>query len=206
MENLLIGLLDTTLDYSTVGKVILVYLVSLWAMFSLWVFVDARRRFDNNFYAAIFFLLVFIFNFPALIFYIIVRPENVEEYINSNDSTLAGLNIPVANFVDQNGNLEFSLNIKLNSNSISSDSVKVNIEGKKLTKVIKYDKPTIDVIKNEPVNSSKFSHKLKSKANEIKGNALKISKNFLKEMKSYGDKIEKSDDNIQNDKEKTSIK
>jgi len=204
MEQIIVGILDSALDYATLGKVVLIYLVALWAIFSFWVYVDAKRRFDNVLYAIIFFLLVFIFNFPALIFYIIIRPEALED-LHHHEFAHGGLYIPVANFTDTNGNVEFSLNIKLNGQNHQEGAVKINIEGAKVVnepEVYTKSKSLPKISQNTEVMKPKLSDRLKSRALNVKAKTLQASQKLIKDFKSYGDKIDKSDEINQNDNKK----
>lgn len=103
--------------------VILAYFVALWLMFCLWVFIDASRRYHNVFIALVMTLLVFVFNFPVLIFYLIVRPE--DDYTVVNDGTV---NVPVANFVGDNGEVVMSLNLKINGQPSHDSNMNVNVD------------------------------------------------------------------------------
>lgn len=105
--------------------VILFYFIALWLMFCLWVFVDASRRYHNVLIAVFFTLLVFVFNFPILIFYLIIRPE--DDYAVVNDGTV---NVPVANFVGDDGEVVMSLNLKINGQPSSDSNMNVNVDWK----------------------------------------------------------------------------
>ncbi len=108
MEEFLLGIIDGGINFNSVGQIILIYIALLWTMIALWVFFDARKRFDNIFLPLGFFLAVLILNFPVLILYIIVRPEHSEF---SEAST--NLSIPVVDFVKEDGSVEFSLKVNL---------------------------------------------------------------------------------------------
>jgi len=200
MEQLLLGIVDSTLDYAFVGKLVVLYLLALWAMFSFWVYVDAKKRYHSTKMGVLFFLLVFILNFPALIFYIIIRPENEEE-IGHYGMLHGGLDIPVANFIGKDDEIEFSLSIKLNPN-ISTDSVKVSIEGSKTASPI--SNSTVIDSSVDVVSKPKFGKSIKEKASKLKEKATNASKNLVKEFRSYSDKIEKLEDVKQNDKKEES--
>lgn len=122
MADLVTSLLTNS---QTLLIVILFYFVALWLMFCLWVFVDAMRRYKNVFMAVIMTLLVFVFNFPVLIFYLIVRPE--DDYAVVNDGTV---NVPVANFIGEDGEVVMSLNLKINGQPSSNSDMNVNVDWK----------------------------------------------------------------------------
>lgn len=204
MEQLLLGIVDSTLDYATVGKLFIIYILALWAMFSFWVFVDAKKRYQSTKIGILFFILVFVLNFPALIFYIIIRPEN-EEDIGHYGMLHGGLDIPIANFIGKEDQIEFSLSIKLNP-SINTETVKVSIEGTKLeSQNIVDSTPSVPPV----IDSTKpgMTSSLKEKALRFKNKASTASKNLVKEFKSYSDKIEKLEEVKQNEtKEETTNK
>lgn len=122
MADLVTSILTNT---QTLLIVILFYFVALWLMFCLWVFVDASRRYHNVFMALIMTLMVFVFNFPVLIFYLIVRPE--DDYAVVNDGSV---NVPVANFIGDDGAVVMSLNLKINGQPSSSSDMNVNVDWK----------------------------------------------------------------------------
>lgn len=105
--------------------VVLFYIVALWLMFCLWVFVDAMRRFQNTFVALLLTLLTFVFNFPALVFYLIIRPE--EPVTGGKDATVGGTNVPLMNFVDETGEVQFSLNLKVAQSMQSGADMELTI-------------------------------------------------------------------------------
>ena len=191
MQDILLGILDAKLDYGTLGALILLYIVALWAAFSFWVLTDAKRRYKSTISGIVWFLLVFILNFPALIFYIIIRPEH-EEGQQHGEISHGGLNVPVANFIGNNEEVEFTLSIKLNPKSIKSDSIKFTIEGHP---DIEAKMSTVSETVKDTDRKTKLPAKLSLKTKDLKG---KISA-LMKDFKSYSDKIEKLEEVKQND-------
>jgi hypothetical protein len=93
------------------------YLLILWFLIPVWVYMDAKKKFNDRL-ALVFFILTLPLNIPGLIFYIIIRPD--EENSDSNDETVIG--IPIVNFLsaDQK-DLVMSLELKINGNLIAND-------------------------------------------------------------------------------------
>jgi len=105
-------------DYSKIVIGIIVYLLSLWVLFCFWVFLDSLKRFKNFFISIIFFFLVLIINIPALVFYLIIRPEKDDEnvlYLHNESLGEGGVNVPIVNFIGKDGNVALSFQLKLNN-------------------------------------------------------------------------------------------
>lgn len=116
---------------TTVLVMAAIYILILWLMFSFWVFVDARKRYKKTSIGIIFFFVVFIFNFPALIFYIVTRPEDENDFLFFHPDNLSnkGVNIPIVNFVGKDGKVNFSFELKINNTDVANPadmSVDVN--------------------------------------------------------------------------------
>src|SRR5260221_789757 len=133
MSNILdavVKLLDPTNDFNKVLAFLGIYLVLLWAAFCLWVFVDARKRYNNIFIAFLFFILVLILNFPVLIFYFVIRPENPEDnilYLQSDQGISEGVNVPIINFVGEKG-VEMTFSLRINKHASHASDMKVNVD------------------------------------------------------------------------------
>lgn len=124
---------DGALDFNGLLLVVLGYLGALWLAFALWVFVDAKRRYQNILIAIGITVAVFILNFPALILYLIVRPEDewhhhasAPEY-SGREYLHGGVEVPVIKFVDRNGDIKLSLNLKVNSNWDPNSDMNVEV-------------------------------------------------------------------------------
>jgi len=98
------------------------YVALLWFLFSFWVFIDAKKRYKKTGLALILFFVVFIFNFPALIFYLITRPENEDDFviIPADNLNNRGVNIPIVNFIGKDGKVNFSFELKINNQEFAS--------------------------------------------------------------------------------------
>ncbi|MDQ7021715.1 MAG: hypothetical protein Q9M91_07945 [Candidatus Dojkabacteria bacterium] len=157
---------------------VLLYVGLMWLMFSAWVFFDSKKRFENIYISIAFFLLVLPFNFPALIFYLIIRPETEDEmyhHLHGSESLSneSGMNVPVINFVDKEGNIDMSINLKihkkelseLNSNKHANLSLDVSWEA---------DEEKVEFTEGSKVKKNET----KSDESVIKGFKSKITKFF----------------------------
>ena len=149
-------------DFSKIFLFVLIYLAVLWLMFSLWVFVDAQKRYKKSWIAVLMFLLVFLLNFPLLIFYLIIRPEKEDEnvmYLQTGESEFSGVDVPVVNFTGENG-VEMSLVIKFNKPSaVTNQDMKVNVDW------VSSNPEFVKVVKKEEVKESETSQE---SADEVK--------------------------------------
>lgn len=121
------------------------YILILWLMFSFWVYVDARKRYKKTSIGIVFFFVVFIFNFPALIFYLVTRPEDENDFLffPSDNLSNRGVNVPVVNFVGQDGKVNFSLELKINNPEVAhSADMSVDVNWKSENKdFVKQEEP-----------------------------------------------------------------
>src|SRR6185369_12606874 len=96
-----------SIDFQKIFIFVIIYLLVLWFLICFWVYNDAKKRYKATHLALIFFLLTLVLNFPALIFYLIIRPENDDEhvfYMHSDEeasSNLGGVNVPIVNFIGE---------------------------------------------------------------------------------------------------------
>lgn len=106
-----------------------VYLGLIWLLFSFWVFIDAKKRYKKIGIAIIYFFVVLIFSFPALIFYLITRPEDDGEFVLLPAEHLGnrGVNIPVVNFIGKDGKVNLSFELRINSDVVGED-MSINVD------------------------------------------------------------------------------
>lgn len=103
------------LQFSTVLTVVIFYLVLLWVAFCLWVLIDSYKRYKNILIAVGITLVVFVLNFPALILYLILRPEEDYYMMPTTNQAQGGVEVPVIRFVDNEGNIKLALNLQVSS-------------------------------------------------------------------------------------------
>lgn len=121
------GILSGESNFQNVLTFVGIYLFLLWLSFCMWVFVDALKRFDNVFIATILFIVVLILNFPALIFYLVIRPDQDEDNIlvlrdGYGNSTEGGVNVPLVNFIGEDG-VAISFQLKINKAAMASQAL-----------------------------------------------------------------------------------
>src|SRR5258706_1665730 len=205
MFNFLINILETNIDYKTVLTGIFVYLLLLWLMFCFWVFMDSQKRYNNFIVSIVFFLLVLVFNFPALIFYLIIRPEKEEDnimFLQGGDMGQGGVNVPIVNFLGKDG-IELSLQLKIsNKSTVMNPNLKVNVDWESSDSNFELKGMSNDEVKYEDAPSTKkeakpkkqpgknFASSLKNKGSMALGKMKNMSQNLFKDVKSYGNKLD----------------
>lgn len=119
--------INEEIPFRTVVIGILIYLMSLWFVISVWVYFDARKRYESSITAFLFALLTFFLNFPLLIFYFAVRPDITFE--DFDDWEAGGVNVPIVNFMGKQG-IEMSLELRVNPKKLrdSHKSPDMNVE------------------------------------------------------------------------------
>jgi len=68
-------------DWDSIFKALGIFLFLFWICISIWVYFDVRTRYKRRITAILVTLFVFIFNIPALIIYVVLRPEHTKEEI-----------------------------------------------------------------------------------------------------------------------------
>lgn len=121
MVNFLLELIDFNegIDYAVVSKIVVIYLVLLWFFVSLWVFNDAKYRFNNILLAVALGILNLFLSFPFLLIYLLIRPSHREDWDEYGED--GGINIPIVNFTDKEG-ISISLHLKIDSKKMTDDS------------------------------------------------------------------------------------
>lgn len=127
MVDLILELVDFNegIDYSIVSKVILMYLSLLWVFVSVWVFNDARYRFNSTIVAFFLAFLNLFLLFPFLLIYLLIRPSRREDWDDLAES--GGVSIPVVNFADKDG-VVISLHLKIDSKKILDDNADYKVD------------------------------------------------------------------------------
>lgn len=187
MEEILNGIISTQINFSTVINVVLIYLTLLWVAISFWVGVDASKRYKNRVVAIGFFILVFILNIPALVFYLIVRPEKEEDnvfFFHGEEGNQSGINVPIVNFKGNDG-FVVSLQLKIGNPNLESkdkNDMKIKIDfdtndsNMEIVKQEDKKKDEIVVEKKQKIRGEQLKNKAKEKANLVKNSSKKIFK------------------------------
>lgn len=145
-----------------------VYLASLWVLFSFWVYLDAKKRYGKTYIAALFFVVVLIFSFPALVFYLITRPEDENDYIifPSENVSNKGVNVPIVNFIGKDGKVNLSFELKINNPEFLNNSdMAVNIDWKSQKPEFVHEVKPVDVVVETPKAEEKSNKKDKRNKN-----------------------------------------
>jgi hypothetical protein len=120
MEDFISSILNSSVDFNQVGMIFIVWILALWLVFCVWVYMDAKKRYKTKNFGFFWAAAVFILNFPALVMYFIVRPENEENHViyfaNEGSQPNGGINVPLINFTGEDGVVQLSLSLSLNKN------------------------------------------------------------------------------------------
>jgi len=207
------------IDFSKIFIFVAIYILVLWVLICVWVYNDAKKRYKTMHLALIFFLLALILNFPALIFYLIVRPEAEDEhvfYMHSDEeaSNLGGVNVPIVNFIGEDG-FKISLQLKVANPKAEKDSnldinldwksndENMKVEEKKVPAEIKVEESvTVKEVskENKPTFSAKINNVKNSAKNKFKGAKTKVSlsmKNLSRKKVVQAQPEEKKEDSKQ---------
>jgi hypothetical protein len=130
MLDSVVGLLEADINWNNILLIVIGYIFLLWFLLSFWVALDAKKRYKSIVVAIFLFLVVLILNIPALVFYLIVRPDREEDnilYLHSEESGLSGVNIPVVNFKGDDG-FVISLQLKVgNPQSTKANNMNIDV-------------------------------------------------------------------------------
>lgn len=106
MDSILTAIdINEKIPFNLVFMCIGIWLVAFWLLIAFWVARDAHRRFGKQYLTLIWFVSVLFLSFPALMFYLIIRPDD------SETTPSGGLQIPVANFVGKNNEVVMSFQL-----------------------------------------------------------------------------------------------
>lgn len=195
MESFLLNIIESNFNFQF-GYFLIFYLIAVWLMVSIWVFIDAKKRFRSLALSCLFFLIVLILNIPGLLFYIILRPEREDDHViflgGHTSNELSGVNIPVVNFLGDEG-LNISLNITVSKKDaqIGADlpEVKFNIDladtAPKNLFDIKRSQGMIENIEDikETQNPNKYSNHFNSIIRQVKMQLNLWLEKILKSLK-----------------------
>jgi hypothetical protein len=115
--------LNEKMNFQVILTCLLIYLIIFWGAIATWVYFDARKRYDSKYLAFSITAAVFLFSFPALILYLVLRKESAEFHEEHPHYDIESINIPtipVADLMD-NGEIKFKLELSIVPvNSINS--------------------------------------------------------------------------------------
>lgn len=180
-------------DYSIVTKIVVVYLVLLWVFVSVWVFNDAKYRFNNLLVAGILGFLNLLLSFPFLLIYLLIRPSHRDEWDDTSDG---GINIPVANFTGKDG-VVISLQLKIDTKKILEEKIDYNLD---VVLNKENEEPTTGKIEISAHEEETLS--IDTPNDSLKTRRLvlpKIKERFTNMVSNLKSKLEKDDDGFEND-------
>ncbi|BCX13843.1 MAG: hypothetical protein KatS3mg085_375 [Candidatus Dojkabacteria bacterium] len=196
MINLILQIAESEINYRSLLLYIFVYLGVLWFMFSAWVFVDAQKKFKNPFLSLFFAIIVFLLNFPALIFYLIVRPENENEVLvlDSASNNNSGINIPIINL--KNGEeTVLTFEVKLNQQALKPNLV-VNVD---VDDSLDAQSEVVAEQNIENISQNEINQKANVNIQKYFEKFILKSKAVFSNIQNYAQKIEKVDNSDNND-------
>lgn len=178
MVNFILELIDFNegVDYSIVTKIVLLYLVLLWVFVSIWVFNDAKYRFNSIWVAVVLALLNLLLSFPFLLIYLLIRPSHREDW---DDVVDGGINIPVANFTGKEG-VVISLQLKIDSKKMLDEKIDYNLDivlnnDQIDNSLVKVNNSSIQDISNESSIAEEETNKIKNIITKIRSKSTNLS-------------------------------
>lgn len=117
-------------NYALIIALVVGYVFFTWFVVTVWVFYDARKRYEGVFFALFFSLFILPLNVPGLICYILIRPEHTLEedyYINL---ALGGERELRPIYFDGDKGFDISLNLSVQPKQAEEDKHKMvmNVE------------------------------------------------------------------------------
>ncbi len=213
MFDFILDILQVNIDYKSILAYAAVYLVSLWLLFCIWVFFDAKKRYENSLTPILLFIAVLILNFPALIFYLIIRPEDDEDmfvYGPESYSPNGGINVPLVNFVGESGSIELSFGLNISKIALNNPNLKINVEvDEKNPNLVVVDRANLTQ-SSEIKKIGGSNEKVKEKVSVIKSKFGSGAKSLISSVKNYSStlseheqKLVKPEDSAQEQEKKT---
>jgi hypothetical protein len=134
MIEFITSLLDAQIDYIGLLTAVFVYIAAMWVAFTIWVFIDARKKFKSIWKALLLTLFVFPLNIPGFILYLIFRPEHDDlADISVVDAAghqhhYGGVQVPLVHFTGQQGEVQMTFGLTINPKAITNHSPDMNID------------------------------------------------------------------------------
>jgi len=127
MWNFLLNLVQVNeeINYSLIISIVASYLLLMWFVVCIWVFFDAKKRYESITSHLFFFLFVLLFGIPALIFYIMIRPEHTLEEDYYMNLALSGEKEVAPIFFDGENGFDISINLSIDPKKEKSDKHKM---------------------------------------------------------------------------------
>ncbi|MCA9381458.1 hypothetical protein KC678_04290 [Candidatus Dojkabacteria bacterium] len=203
--------LQTLLENINIFHVLFIsflYLIILWSLIPIWVYIDAKKRYDNPRMAKLFFFLILPLNIPGFIIYIIIRPDDQIDFPNSQIESEDLINVPIVKFLNEKNDFVMSFDLRINGGIIDPKdradlNMQVSIDADKKNIVLEntedkprvVDKKSSEAEDQESIKEKKLSKKEqkqnrqkkknKQKKNKTKSKFRESIKNTLKEVKGF---------------------
>lgn len=134
MLDSILSLLNGSINYTVITGIVILYFASLWIILTIWVFADSKKRFNTLLWPIVFTVAVLPLNIPVLVLYLVMRPELEDEnvvYLKGDSQQIkpaGGVNLPIVNFVDSEGDAVLSLEIKVSKKPSELHDAKLELE------------------------------------------------------------------------------
>lgn len=115
------------IDYAFWISICVAYFFIIWFIVCIWVFSDARRRYESTITCVLFFIFTILFGPPALIFYIMIRPEHTLEEDYLINLALSGEKELKPIYFDGEHGFDISINLSVQPKSGAQDEHKMNM-------------------------------------------------------------------------------
>ncbi|MBP9758077.1 hypothetical protein KBD45_00140 [Candidatus Dojkabacteria bacterium] len=170
--------MNQIINFQTVIACFGIYVFLFWFMVGLWVFFDAKKRYRSKYLALLISGCVFLFSFPVLILYLLLRKENYEsEGVPNISYEIDNLHIPTVPLADfvQNGEVKFRVEISI----VPINKLEVTKQNNQTkTKDIKID--LLESVEENLKEGSDVDKKIKKNINKLL-NLLNVKKNKVQD-------------------------
>ena len=208
MADYILDLLNAneTVDYSFILSAAAAYVLFMWLIVCIWVFFDAKKRYKSILMPFQFTVFSLLFNLPALIFYIIIRPEHTldEDYLLN--LALSGEKQSKPIFFEGDKGFDISINLSVQPKENSDNKHKMDVDVSWMPKAVSSKSEVIEAKKT--TKSIKFES-LGEQVNRIKSRLKKVLLDIFgsgkngESKKSKDEKKDKELDSNQADKEES---
>lgn len=179
--------INQNVDYTFIIPLIVIYFFTFWLIVCGWVLADAKKKMKSVRKGVLMAVLNFIFGFPFLMLYLLIRPIEGEDEDSVGNDQIGGVNVPIVNFVGKDG-VVMSLELRINSDKVATEKaseMKIDVsfqsedeQKKLLTKSSESDKKP-EIVITETVKGNRLT----GISSRIKGKLGNIKKIFKKPIK-----------------------
>jgi hypothetical protein len=119
---------NESINYSLIISVIVSYFFFIWFVVCIWIFFDARKRYESTITPALFCVFTLTFGIPALIFYIMVRPEHTLEEDYYMNLALSGEKTLKPIYFDGDKGFDISINMAVQPKTAKDEKHKMEMQ------------------------------------------------------------------------------